>query len=170
MSFNIEHWYPVLGPSKTSATTFYPIPRPVAQEIISLHTSLVAGVLPKKSLRTIVRAMQIFQTMAAELQKLIAPKGSFIKTSARSSKDVALETGLLNYYRGLLLDEISRHGIKINEMKLRTLFMHSGRQVLRFITAESFLIACILSNRICGVCLPVPSVSREFMSRISKEV
>src|SRR5579859_219059 len=156
MSFNIEHWYPVLGPSKTSATTFHPILKTVAQEIMSLHTSLVTGILPKESLHTIVRENKILQTMAAELQKSIAPDGSFIKTSARSSKDVALETGLLDYYRHLLLQEISSHGIKIKEMKLRTLFMESGRQVLRFMTAESFLISCILSNRICGVSLLLP--------------
>lgn len=154
MSFNIEHWYPVLGPSKTSATTFHPIPRPVAQEILSIHSSLVSGLLAKESLHTIIKENEILRTMTAELQKLIAPEGSFLKTSARSSKDVALEIGLLDYYRQLLLIEISNHGTKIEEMRLRTLFMDAGRQVLCFTTAESFLISCILSNRICGVSIP----------------
>lgn len=151
MSFNIEHWYPVLGPLKTSPTTFLPIPKPLAQEIMSLHGSLVSGTLTKESLHTIVRENIILSTAAAELQKFIPPEGSFLKTSARSCKDVALEIGLLEHYKTLLANEIISTGNYIDDMRLRTLFMESARQVLRFTTAESFLISCILSERICGV-------------------
>ena len=151
MSFNIEHWYPVLGPSKTSATYFHPVTKPVAQKILALHASLATEPLTKESIFSNVQKDIVLSTTASEIQRLMAPEGSFMKTSARSCKDIALEIGLLDHYKELLLNEITDHGKQVDDMRLRSLFMEAGRQVLRFTTAQDFLVACILSERICGV-------------------
>jgi hypothetical protein len=150
MSFNIEHWYPLLGPNKTSATAFYPMTQPIAQEILSLHSSL-ATTLAKDAILSTIQKNKLLTTAALEIQSLMAPGGSFMKTSARSCKDIALEIGLLDRYRELLGTEIGDHGQRIDEMRLRSLFMEAGRLVLRFTDAHEFLVACVLSERICGV-------------------
>jgi hypothetical protein len=151
MSFNIEHWYPVLGPSKTSATYFHPVTNPVAQKILALHASLVTEARTKKSILSNVKKDIVLSTTASQIQRLMAPEGSFMKTSARSCKDIALEIGLLDQYRALLLNEMTAHGKQVDDMRLRSLFMEAGRQVLCFTTAQDFLVACILSERVCGV-------------------
>lgn len=151
MSFNIEHWYPVLGPSKTSATKFYPITKTVAERILALHVSLTTEYRTRDAILADIGDDIVLSTVASELQILMDPEGCFMKTSARSCKDIALEIGLLDRYWKLLLNEITNHGKQIEDMRLRSLFMEAGRQVLRFKNAEDFLVACILSERICGV-------------------
>ena len=37
MSFNIEHWYNALGPTRTATTSFLPIMNPVASEFAAQH-------------------------------------------------------------------------------------------------------------------------------------
>jgi hypothetical protein len=147
MSFNIVHWYDVLGPKKTSATTFLPLSKPTAVALSKLHDLH----LTREEISSRIKANEDLLQTCAELQSLIHPEGSFIKTSARSCKDVALQIGLLDRYRELVSTEITNSGNAINEMRLRSLFMEAGRQVLRFKDAHDFLVSCVLSERISGV-------------------
>jgi hypothetical protein len=88
------------------------------------------------------------------LQLLLPKEGAFVKTSARSCKDVALGIGLEDHYRTLLRREIAQTGThRLDEMRLRGLFMEAGRQVLKFSRADDVLCAFIQSNRVCGVSL-----------------
>jgi hypothetical protein len=151
MSFNIEHWYPVLGPSKTAATVSFPIGKAVALALVALHNELGSHQYTKDEISCRIQRDSALSATAAELQRLIAPEGSFIKTSARSCKDVAPQIGLTERYRELLLNEITVTGKEINEMRLRSLFMEAGRHVLRFTSALDFLVACVLSERMSGV-------------------
>lgn len=147
MSFNIEHWYSVLGPTKTSSTTFLPLSKSTAMALSSLHNLN----LTKGEISSHIKSNEDLCKTCIELQRLISPEGSFIKTSARSCKDIALQIGLMDRYRDLLSVEITNSGSSINEMRLRSLFMEAGRQVLRFKDAHDFLVACVLSNRVSGV-------------------
>jgi hypothetical protein len=92
---------------------------------------------------------------ADELEVLIPSGGAFIKTSARSCKDIALHIGLKDCYRILLSQEINSCGNQIDEMRLRILFMEAARQVLRVTSAKDFLVACAMSDRVVGVIIPV---------------
>jgi hypothetical protein len=147
MSFNIEHWYSVLGPTKTSATTFLPLSKSTAIALSRLYNLN----LTKGEISSHIKSDQDLSKTCMELQSFISPDGSFIKTSARSCKDIALEIGLMDRYRDLVSAEITNSGSSINEMRLRSLFMEAGRQVLRFKDAHDFLVACVLSNRVSGV-------------------
>jgi hypothetical protein len=147
MSFNIEHWYDVLGPKKTSATTFLPFSKPTAVALSKLHDLH----LTRDEISSRIKADEDLVKTCVELQSLIHPEGSFIKTSARSCKDVALQIGLRERYRELVSTEITNSGNAIDEMRLRSLFMEAGRQVLRFQDAHDFLVSCVLSDRISGV-------------------
>lgn len=151
MSFNIEHWYSILGPTRTAATTFLPISKEIAIELVALHNSHQRHPLTKHEIRQRIKCNPVLAKAATELQSLIPLEGAFLKTSARSCKDVALEIGLDEQYRKLLESEIAMKGKQIEEMRLRTLFMEAGRLVLRFHNALDFLIACVLSNRVWGV-------------------
>lgn len=86
-----------------------------------------------------------------ELDALIPTGGAFMKTSARSCKDIALQIGLKDCYRKLLSQEIESSGNQIDEMRLRILFMEAARHVLRFTSAKDFLAACTMSDRALGV-------------------
>lgn len=151
MSFNIERWYHVLGPTKTAATICLPIIKPVALSLAALHDEFTTHHLTKQEISSRIQNDPILLKIATELQCLIPTEGSFIKTSARSCKDIALQIGLTDRYRELLLREIISSGKDIEEMRLRSLFMEAGRQALRFADAQDFLVACILSERVTGV-------------------
>lgn len=155
MSFNIENWYHILGPTRTAATTCLPVLKSVALSLASLHDESVTRHLTKQEILSRIHDDHILSNTAAELQRIISPGGSFIKMSARSCKDIALQIGLPDRYRELLIEEIATSGIKIEEMRLRSLFMEAGRQVLRFTNAQDFLVACVLSERVAGVSLLV---------------
>jgi hypothetical protein len=155
MSYNIEHWYSVLGPTKTAATKFLPISKPVALALVALHTTMEREGLSTDEIRARISTDKILSEAADQLQELIHVNGSFIKTSARSCKDIALQIGLMDRYGELLADEVSRNGREIDDMLLRALFMEAGRQVLRFKEATAFLVACVLSNRVTGVHCPL---------------
>jgi hypothetical protein len=101
MSFNIEHWYSVLGPTKTAATQFLPITRPAALELVALHDSLKTTPLQRQEIASCVQQNPILAHTAEELQRLIPQGGAFIKTSARSCKDIALQIGLADRYQEL---------------------------------------------------------------------
>jgi hypothetical protein len=146
-ALSVDHWYDVLGPKKTSATTFLPLSKPTAVALSKLHDLH----LTREEISSRIKANEDLLQTCAELQSLIHPEGSFIKTSARSCKDVALQIGLLDRYRELVSTEITNSGNAINEMRLRSLFMEAGRQVLRFKDAHDFLVSCVLSERISGV-------------------
>lgn len=146
MSFNIEHWYPVLGPTRTATTQFFPITKLVALELVTLHDLSQTTPLQIQEIAARIQQNPILAMVAADLQCLIPTGGAFMKTSARSCKDIALQIGLADRYRKLLTAEIALSGIRIDEMKLRSLFMEAGRQVLRFTNANDFLVACILSE------------------------
>jgi hypothetical protein len=151
MSFNIENWYHILGPTRTAATTCLPVLKLVAVSLASLHDASLTQHLTKQEILFRIQDDHILSNTAAELQSIISPGGSFIKTSARSCKDIALQIGLPDRYRQLLLEEIATSGIEIEEMRLRSLFMEAGRQVLRFTSAQDFLVACVMSERVAGV-------------------
>ncbi len=151
MSFNIEHWYHVLGPTRTAATAFLPITNSVALELVALHDQFTTQHMTNTEISSKVQQSTVLSESAGELQRLIDPEGSFIKTSARSCKDIALQIGLTQQYRELLQNEIASSGKGIDEMRLRSLFMEAGRRVLRFINAQDFLVACVMSERVSGV-------------------
>ena len=151
MSFNIEHWYNVLGPTKTAKTTFLPVAHPVASALAALHDEFKAQNLTKQEILYRIQQNQSLSEPTIELQRRIAPEGSFIKTSARSCKDIALDIGLADRYRKLLEKEIASSGKEVDDMRLRSLFMEAGRQVLRFTDAKDFLVACVMSERVSGV-------------------
>jgi hypothetical protein len=161
MSFNIEHWYVVLGPKKTSATTFLPLSKSMAVALSKLHDLH----LTLEEISSRIKADDDLLKTCAELQRLIHPEGSFIKTSARSCKDVALQIGLMDRYRELVSAEITKSGSAIDEMRLRSLFMEAGRQVLRFKDAHDFLVSCVLSERISGV-ISIPNFTKVRISNV----
>ena len=151
MSFNIEHWYNVLGPTRTATTSFLPITNPVASKLAAEHDQFITQHFSKAEIISRIQENAVLSEAASELQRLIPVEGSFIKTSARSCKDVAVQMGLTLRYRELLENEIALSGKEIDEMKLRSLFMEAGRRVLRFINAKDFLVACVMSERVSGV-------------------
>lgn len=157
MSFNIERWYPLLGPTRTASTTFLPITAPVASFLVSLHEQFNSGRLRKEDIQRRLLEEDKIAVVAEELQAIIQEGGSFMKTSARSCKDISLETGLKEGYHELLAAEVKAMGLKVNEMRLRSLFMEAGRQVLKFPTSLDFLAACVMSRRVHGVILPTNS-------------
>ena len=156
MSFNIEHWYPLLGPTKTAQTKFLPIVRPIALKLSFLNKMMKTRNWTRERISEYLHHDELLMVAANELDKLIPSGGVFIKTSARSCKDIALHIGLKDSYRKLLSDEIKSCGNQIDEMRLRILFMEAARQVLRVTSAKDFLIACAMSDRVLGVTIPVP--------------
>jgi hypothetical protein len=152
MSFNIEHWYPLLGANKTAETTFLPITKPVALALSSLHEAIKTRGLTKQDVPSLLDNDAILTRTAKDLDLLIPVEGAFIKTSARSCKDIALQIGLKNIYQQNLVSAIDSSGGKeFEEMTLRSIFMEAARDVLRFIEGKDFLVACALSNRVSGV-------------------
>jgi len=99
---------------------------------------------------------ELLMATADELNVLVPSGGAFIKTSARSCKDIALHIGLKDSYRKLVTKEIKSCGNGIDEMRLRILFMEAARQVLKMTSAKDFLVACAMSDRVLGVIIPVP--------------
>src|SRR5579859_6440423 len=102
MSYNIEHWYSVLGPTKTAATKFLPISKPVALALVALHATMEREGFSTDEIRARISTDKILSEAADQLQELIHVNGSFIKTSARSCKDIALQIGLMDRYGELL--------------------------------------------------------------------
>jgi hypothetical protein len=151
MSFNIEHWYPLLGPTRTAATTFLPITAAVATCLVSLHEQFEPGHLRREDVKCRLLEEDEIARVADELQALIQEDGSFLKTSARSCKDVSLQIGLKERYHELLAAAVEVYGTKIDDMKLRSLFLEAGRQVLKFTNSLDFLVACVMSHRVHGV-------------------
>ena len=98
----------------------------------------------------------LLTVVANGLDLLIPSGGAFIKTSARSCKDIALHIGLKDSYRKLVTKEIKSCGNGIDEMRLRILFMEAARQVLKMTSAKDFLVACAMSDRVLGGIIPVP--------------
>lgn len=158
MSFNIEHWYPLLGPTRTAETTFIPITASVTGCLISLYEQFNSGVLREEDIRARLLQEAEIAKVVGELQGLIQEGGSFMKTSARSCKDVAVKICLKERYHSLLTAEVKTTGQKIDDMRLRSLFMEAGRQVLKFHDSLDFLAACVMSHRIHGV--PVSHTDR----------
>ena len=151
MSFNIEHWYPLLGPTRTAYTTLLPITAAVANCLVSLHEDFKSGHLPQEDISGRLLQDPEIAMVVEELQELIQEGGSFMKTSARSCKDVSLEIGLKERYREVLATEVKACGTKLNDMKLRSLFMEAGRKVLKFNKSLDFVVACVMSRRVHGV-------------------
>jgi len=155
MSFNIEHWYPLLGPTKTAETNFLPIVKPIALKLSFLNEMMKVRNWTREGISEYVQHDELLMATAHELDVLIPSGGAFIKTSARSCKDIALHIGLKDCYRILLSQEINSCGNQIDEMRLRILFMEAARQVLRVTSAKDFLVACAMSDRVVGVIIPV---------------
>jgi len=152
MSFNIERWYPVLGPTKTAETAFLPVKKPVALALSALHEEYTCNLMTKDDILSRIQGDPVLSEAMADIQHLISPEGSFMKTSARSCKDIALDIGLAERYRVLLQEKMETSQTNLlDEMVLRSIFMEAGRQVLRFTNAKDFLFACVLSERISGV-------------------
>lgn len=151
MSFNIEHWYPLLGPTKTAETKFLPVNKSVALKLSLLNEMRKTKGWTRDEIWDHLDQDDLLMATINELDALIPTGGSFMKTSARSCKDIALWIGLKDCYRKLLSQEIEFCGNQIDEMRLRILFMEAARHVLRFTSAKDFLVACTMSDRALGV-------------------
>ena len=151
MSFNIEHWYPLLGPMRTAETSLLPIAQPVALELCFLNKMMKTEKWTRETISEYVHHSDHLSATGNELDALIPSGGAFLKTSARSCKDTALQIGLKDCYRQILSQEIESSAQEIDEMRSRILFMEAARQVLRFTSATDFLVACAMSDRVCGV-------------------
>jgi hypothetical protein len=79
MSFNIEHWYHVLGPSRTFATSFLAIDKSTALALTALHALVKAQSLTEGELSSQIMSNPVLSRTSADLQKLIDPEGSFVK-------------------------------------------------------------------------------------------
>lgn len=146
LNIGITYW----GRQELQKTSFLPIKNPVALQLAAQHEQFTAQRFTKEEIISRIQENPVLSEAVAELQRLIPEEGSFIKTSARSCKDVAVQIGLTQRYRELLENEITSSGKEIDEMKLRSLFMEAGRRVLRFTNAKDFLVACVMSERVSG--------------------